>query len=1411
MSETNSLKSLEQTVDPTPSANAAAPLTLDAAGHALFEQLGVGGMGEVHRFGDDALQRDLAIKILKAELRGDTSAEQRFLREARLTGSLQHPGIVPVHHLGQLADGRPCYTMKLVRGRTLADLLRHEADGPERLPRLLSVIEKVCQAVAFAHSKGVIHRDLKPSNIMVGEFGEVQVMDWGLAKELSRGEPVATEAAQEDVETAAWTQAGEGLSRAGLALGTPAYMPPEQAAGDWDIVDERADVFALGAILCQILTGLPPYHGANRDDLLRRARRGDLAEALGRLEKCGADAVLVALCRECLAAERLQRPRHAGVVAERLASYQAEVRERLRQAELERARSEVKALEERKRRRLLAVLALATLVLMGSGVAAWWQWHRRRAQAEGTVAVALGEARLLCEQARSDVLTAAGYDKAVAAAHHAVEMARAGGASEAMGRQAEVRLAEVEQEAESAAKDRRLLAALLEVRGPREGPKYSRDDMGTLMELAEPTAEKQFASAFRDWGLDVDTLPVAEAAARLKARPTAVVTEVIAALDEWASQRRVDRKLEWRRVADLAAALDDDPGSLRKELRDILARRQLLVERALGVLSAALRPVPMAVEVPLGEDCRRLRQLAEKVDPSSEPVLGLLALSRALRVAGEEALTERLLRAALTARPREVVLYHMLGQLQITQQPPRWAEAVEFYRAARGLRPDLGVSLANALLHSGRGPEGLALLARMVRESPVNPYLHFQQGYALGNQGMSVDAERAFRQAVALKPDLALAYYNLGVALDNQGKPLEAEASYRKAIALKPDYTLAYYDLGNALNEQGKHVEAEAAYHKAIALKPIYANAYNNLGVALKGQGKPVEAEAACRKAIALKPDDTKAYIILGTALHDQGKPVEAEAAFRKAIALKPDDAEAYNNLGGVLAGQGKSVEAEAAYRKAIALKPDYAEVHCNLGSILQRQGRFTESLAAYQRGHELGSKLSGWRYPSLQWVRKAERLVELEKKLPAILQGEAAPDNAGDAVTIAWMCSLPSKKRYAASARLYADAFAAEPKLPANLQTRYRYDAACSAALAVAGLGEDARLLPDRVAAMFRNWALGWLRDDLTAYAKLAEQNNAAANKAIQQRLALWRGDAALASVRDPEALDRLPDDERAACQSLWRDVEDLATSMAIALKPDDAMASYNLGNALNHQGKFVEAEAAYRKAIALKPDYAEAHCNLGSVLQGQGQFKESLAAYRCGHELGSKQSGWRYPSLQWVRDAERLVVLEKKLPALMSGETKPANVQDLMTVARMATHHHQQFLATVRLLEQSLVANPAWAERLPADPPCYYAACCAAMAAAGKDPGAGSLDASARRRLRQRAVAWLREELSRHSKRLAKSNPEERTAVAAALAYWKVDGWLSAVSDAAALTKLPADEQRACRKLWADMDVLLKRAQEK
>jgi serine/threonine protein kinase len=251
----------------------------DAPDHPRYhvgERIGRGGMGAVYLAEDIALRRPVAMKVLR-EGALDHAAVERMVREAQIIAGLEHPGIVPVHDVGHLSDGRVFYVMKWVNGRRLDECFT-ESDS---IPQRLRVFERVCEAVAFAHAHGVIHRDLKPQNVMVGPFGEVLVLDWGVAKSTALAEPrLSGSGVQEPARPRAQLGTANGSEMAsapqtahGTILGTPDYMPPEQACGAIDQINERSDVYALGGILYFLLTANAPRANAATESIVPPRQR----------------------------------------------------------------------------------------------------------------------------------------------------------------------------------------------------------------------------------------------------------------------------------------------------------------------------------------------------------------------------------------------------------------------------------------------------------------------------------------------------------------------------------------------------------------------------------------------------------------------------------------------------------------------------------------------------------------------------------------------------------------------------------------------------------------------------------------------------------------------------------------------------------------------------------------------------------------------------------------------------------------------------------------------------------------------------------------------------------------------------------------------------------------------------------
>jgi serine/threonine-protein kinase len=251
----------------------------DLAG-TRYEALGVlgrGGMSTVFRAWDRELEREVALKVMSAAAGGD-GAVARLRNEARVLARLEHPGLVPVHDVGTLPDGRVFYVMRLVRGRRLDEHARQERS----LPALLRLFERVCEAVAFAHAQGVLHRDLKPANVMVGPFGEVLVLDWGLAKLVEPGAPPPP-AGFPPGETTGETHAAAladapTRTQRGTVLGTPGYMAPEQARGEVERLDQRADVYALGALLRFLLEARAEATPRPLRAIARKAAASDAAQ-----------------------------------------------------------------------------------------------------------------------------------------------------------------------------------------------------------------------------------------------------------------------------------------------------------------------------------------------------------------------------------------------------------------------------------------------------------------------------------------------------------------------------------------------------------------------------------------------------------------------------------------------------------------------------------------------------------------------------------------------------------------------------------------------------------------------------------------------------------------------------------------------------------------------------------------------------------------------------------------------------------------------------------------------------------------------------------------------------------------------------------------------------------------------------
>jgi serine/threonine protein kinase/predicted Zn-dependent protease len=1005
--------------------------------YTLVEKVGEGGMGAVYVADQSApIRRRVALKVIKPGM--DTrEVVARFEAERQALALMDHPNIARVLDAGTTDSGRPYFVMELVPGVPITDF----CDGA-KLPaeRRLRLFVQVCRAVQHAHQKGVIHRDLKPSNVLVAlHDGEPvpKVIDFGIAKAVDQ------RLTDESVHT-----------RLTQLVGTPLYMSPEQAELSGLDVDTRSDVYSLGVLLYELLTGTTPFDRetllrAGFDEMRRMIREDEPPRPSQRVSTLDAQARSTVSARRGLDERRLSRLLRGDldwVVMKALekdrdrryesaGAFAADVERYLSDEPVEaRPPSAGYRLRKFALRNKAGLATAAVLLAAGLAVAGTVGWTAHARSAERAEAGRRAEEFL----ADADRLEQAGrWAEALALVERASAVLEATG-NAALCERVHYR--------------KRVLALVLRAEAIRMEMATVRDE-----DFDFPLGDRLYVEAFREYGLDVDALAPADVAGGLPEGTARGV--VVAALDDWALVRREvwekgDRG--WEHL--LAAARAADPDPWRDRVR--AAWQQIHLDRPSKVNEATelVRERILSAGRERGRNDAALRQLLDSA-PLDQLQPGMVMYL--VHIAGHHPAVLAMLREAQRRRPGDFWLNHTLGrELKLTE--PR--EAVPFFRAALALRPESPSVLANlgmALSDSGQFDEAIAITNRALHLKPDFARAHNNLGVALAGKGAHGEAAAAYREAVRLQPGNWVNHYNLGTALWHERRFGEAIDALRESIRLRPGYAGTFLNLGNALSDSGAGDEAIAAYREAIRLRPNYAEAYgalgsalavhkrdydgavsayrraielqpdfhghhSNLGFAQYRKGALDPAITAYRQAIRLKPDDiinrqrlaavlarkkawgevvvvvrelvrlqpdnTEFRFALGDALAAKGDLDESIAAIREAIRLKPDEAGWHHYLSGLFLRKQAWADASAAARDAIRLKPGFAEAHCHLGHALREQGHYQEALAALRRGHELGSRNPGWRFPSARWVKECTTLAAVSEISRTARPTETAP-----------------------------------------------------------------------------------------------------------------------------------------------------------------------------------------------------------------------------------------------------------------------------------------------------------------------------------------------------------------------------------------------------------------------------------
>jgi eukaryotic-like serine/threonine-protein kinase len=791
-------------------------------GYEVEAVLGRGGMGIVFKARHLRLNRPVALKMALAGAYADPLDQARFQREAEAAAGMRHPNIVQVYDVGE-SNGRPYFTMEYIEGGSLAKRLAGTPQLPQQAAQILVIL---AGAVQVAHDNGIVHRDLKPANVLLTADSVPKISDFGLARRL----------------------VGEaGITRTGDAVGTPSYMAPEQAQGGPDAVGSAVDVYALGAILYELLTGRPPYRAATAVETVQQVISQEPAPPTLLNRKIPRD--LETICLKCLHKEPERRYASAAALADDLRRFGEGRPIQARPV----GRGE--RLWRWGRRNPTAATLLATalaLVGLASGGSVWFVQQRTMHELE----------------MRNEVGTAVAQAASLRKGFHFHE--------------ARELLKLARRRLEPAGPDdlRRQVNQGLADADLAERLDAARTEWATLVEheFKPAGSEALYELAFAAAGLGREGDDVEGMAARV--RDSAASAEITAALDDWASITPDLRRRAWL----LAVAREADPDPARNRVRqpELWRNRAWLTQLAqtpnLAELGPHLTTALCRVARESGADLLPLMTAAQARFPQDFWLnldLGW-ALHKAHRL--EEALGYY--RAALAIRPQTSMAHHNVGA--VLSVLGRRDAAVSHFRESLRLDPEYAAghhSLAWTMRYMGQLDEAIDEYGQALRIAPTSSVIHNNFGDALLAKGRIDEAIEQFRVSIRLDPMWPVPHGNLGSTLQAKGQMDEAIDEYGQALRLDASDVGAHVNLGSALYTKGRVEEAIDHFRQALRLDPNLATAHVNLGSALYTRGRVEEAIDHFRQALRLDPNSAAVHVNLGVSLYAAARLAVRDAA----------------------------------------------------------------------------------------------------------------------------------------------------------------------------------------------------------------------------------------------------------------------------------------------------------------------------------------------------------------------------------------------------------------------------------------------------------------------------------------------------------------------------------------------------